>query len=492
MYEGHSVAFCPILHGICETCGRRGHAAEIHERIQEDSLSLHQIEYCTLHWSPLGKFTCVPFLELTPRAEEVSDKHWRYLAPNQKRVSCQRLFWILSIAYKAPKCRARRQRRTGPPSDEAPRKSSKQAEKRRASSLPRSGFKIPKTAKANVETSQSDVSSVGTHAEPTAGTSGYSKSKSRSSRQARSKGKGKAPVSKTSQDTSSQPPKETERERIMRIELETLRHENELLRMHTPGADLSDDQFVRIRRRAQFIRRFYEEARVNLEEGDIDVLVNIDMRKNPQFYDPDSTSIPMSEETFPTSELKSVMDQEQRDKGIPAGMEESDGEYIPTGEHASDVVYIPSRTEGEEHSAEQDASSTDLRDQSSSDDSSDGERSSSDEHTGSPGGPKGSPLTPRKKAPSRTQQATSTKVGGKTAPSSSAVSDQLAEQAAAKLDLNTGEQSSKEGPTYTTDEPTEMDTTSKDDQPETSMDTSQPPPQKEVPKTPSPSKSKGK
>lgn len=85
---------------------------------------------------------------------------------------------------------------------------------------------------------------------------------------------------------------------------------------------------------------------------------------------------------------------------------------------------------------------------------------------------KRSPQTPRKKSAFCLQRASSTNVGGKTAQSSSAVSDTLAEQAAAKLGLNTGEHSSKEGPTYYQDEPTEMDTTSKDEQHETSMDTS--------------------
>jgi len=454
LYEGHAVVFCPILHGICDICGRRGHRAEIHERPSEESLALHQIESCTLNWSPLGKLTCVPFLELTDRADEVSDKHWRYLTTNQKRASSQRMFAILSIPYKAPLCRSRKQRRLARSSDRSVGTPA-QASKRRAPSLPKSGFKIPRTGRGTQSTSQSDASSVGTHTEPIPSGSGISKQ--RQSRQSRSqKGKKSGPAYSQQDAKASTPPgtfkvpaapaPETERERMLRIELETLRQENHLLRMLTPDAALSSEQFVRIRRRSQFIRRFYEEARVNLDEGDIDVLVNIDMAKNPQFYGPDLPSIPMSQESFPVSQLMEVSGLKKSAGGVPAGMEtESEEEYVPQGASAMDTeTYVPSRTTGDEESA--DPSDAGEIEEGETPGETSEEDSSSDESVRRPRDY--SPLTPPPKSASGSRSARSASAekrrAGREGSHSSARSDTTATKAIRQLNLNSSESDTNE------------------------------------------------
>ena len=339
-FEGHSTIFCPTLHGVCSTCGRRGHEPEIHERSQEDAFSLPQIEALTLNWCPLGKFTSVPFLELSKRATEVTDRHWRYLPMNQKRNACQKYFKVLGIAYKAPKCLPRRRRSQEGEEKKAP-------QKRRASSVPSREIKIPKKTAAATATSQSASAGSQTSVESQPGPSGLQKS-----RKSRSKGKAKvSPVLQTRQvaetrhtlETFSVPGQESDRERALRIEMDILRRENDILRRHAPTAVLGDSQSIRIRRRAQFIRRFFGEIDHTLDECDMDVLINIDVTKNPQFYEPGSLDIPMTQETVPVTQLRSLMAQATVTE--PTGEASTEGEeYVPQGSGMdTSLPYEPSQ-----------------------------------------------------------------------------------------------------------------------------------------------------
>ena len=348
LYEGHSVIFCPILHGICDTCGRRGHQAEIHTRDPEDAIPLLQIEYTTLNWSPLGKLTCVPFMELTPRMEEVSDKHWRYLTTNQKRIASQRMFQILTIPYKAPRCKSRKQR------GEIGEKTPKEAQKRKASSSSSSasGFKIPKkTATQSASASQGSLggSSTDTSTEPVAGPSGLQ----RKGPKGKGKGKGKTtPVLQSRHTAETRQTHETfvvsgaasERERIMQAELEVLRMENQLLRAAPQQAPLSDAQLLRIKRRALFFRRFMNEVQNNLEESFIDRLITQDMAENPGLYaalpNPITEQEALSVMQLPGPIVPQLAAENPAQASAQTG---NPDEYVPPGEEM-EVEYNPTPT----------------------------------------------------------------------------------------------------------------------------------------------------
>lgn len=67
---GHSLKFCPVLHGVCEICSLRGHTAKYH--IKYDVIILEQI---FLEFAPGGLLTSIPFLELDPKFK-IPEEFW--------------------------------------------------------------------------------------------------------------------------------------------------------------------------------------------------------------------------------------------------------------------------------------------------------------------------------------------------------------------------------------------------------------------------------
>ena len=62
--------------------------------------------YTFLAWSPVGLFTCLPFLEYEDKYRPVvEDRHWKYHLLNYQRSLCQKLFQILGMPYVRPEPR---------------------------------------------------------------------------------------------------------------------------------------------------------------------------------------------------------------------------------------------------------------------------------------------------------------------------------------------------------------------------------------------------
>ena len=357
LFEGHATIFCPVLHGTCDICGRRGHRSELHERFPEDSLPLLSIEYATLNWSPLGKNTCVPFLELTPRADEVLDKHWRYLTTNQKRIASQRTFAILSIPYVAPKCKPKRQRHPMPGTSPAV------AQKRKASSSSDSGFKIPKKVGQQTASQQelgySTDTSTDTTSGPVAGPSGLQQSGSTRSKKGKGKGKSTAtlqsrhvPETRPGAKTSVAKAMETVEQRAVQTELELLRKENQMLRGASEHS-IDAETLNRIRLRAEFLRRFMDGCSAS-EESEIDLLIKIDVVNNPQFYGPDLATYAEQGGIAPTPQLVAIASAIVRRQEVVAGTQTAaQEEYVPPGDVEMAAEYNPTPSQSDQGSSQE-------------------------------------------------------------------------------------------------------------------------------------------
>ena len=68
--RNHLTKVCPALHHLCKGCGRRGHDRSAHMVYTPT-----QLDALFYWWSPLGVYTCIPFLELSSRRLHLQDWH---------------------------------------------------------------------------------------------------------------------------------------------------------------------------------------------------------------------------------------------------------------------------------------------------------------------------------------------------------------------------------------------------------------------------------
>lgn len=91
----HVVGVCPILHGICVDCGRRGHTSADHP-----NYCAVQLDGIFHWWSPLGNYTCIPYLDATERAKHLGDHQWKFGLHNAPRTYLQRVLVALRSSYR--------------------------------------------------------------------------------------------------------------------------------------------------------------------------------------------------------------------------------------------------------------------------------------------------------------------------------------------------------------------------------------------------------
>ena len=94
--KGHVTMVCPALHQICRSCGRRGH-----DRGAHNLFTPMQLDGIFYWWSPLGVYTCIVFLENSPRKAHLQDWHWKLSLHNVQRNVAQNAFPILGFNYTA-------------------------------------------------------------------------------------------------------------------------------------------------------------------------------------------------------------------------------------------------------------------------------------------------------------------------------------------------------------------------------------------------------
>lgn len=92
---GHNIMVCPIMHGLCQECGLRGH-----EPLHHRHYPLIILEEVFLQHCHRGLFTSVIFLEYIPRYHQlIEERHWRLSLYNRRRCDSNKLFFRLGMEY---------------------------------------------------------------------------------------------------------------------------------------------------------------------------------------------------------------------------------------------------------------------------------------------------------------------------------------------------------------------------------------------------------
>ena len=94
--RNHLTKVCPVLHHLCKGCGRRGHDRSAH--MVYTPMQLDALFYW---WSPLGVYTCIPFLEISSRRPHLQDWHWKLSLHAVQRNVAQMAFPMLGFNFNA-------------------------------------------------------------------------------------------------------------------------------------------------------------------------------------------------------------------------------------------------------------------------------------------------------------------------------------------------------------------------------------------------------